>query len=155
VKNNYGFDASILILPEEETPEPVKEKGKKKKSPKIVKPKPDARGVVIKRTFAITDAEGVLLPRGKNAKEEADKALATLVAANKDLRDLVFLRFSGDAILQTLAGLLLTLGWHLNEEDLPLPMNLSGIEKLTNGPQKLVLITLQKWKPEEIEDQDQ
>ena len=154
VKNNYGFDPAILILPEEETAESAtKDSKKKKKSPKITKPKVDARGVVIKRTFAVTDAEGTLLPRGKNAKEEADKALATLVSANKDLRDLVFLRFSGDAILQTLSGLLLTLGWHLNEEDIPLPMNLSGIEKLTNGPQKLVLVSLQKWKPEEVEDQ--
>jgi len=137
IKANYGFDPALLVLPSAE-------KGKKKA--KIS----DARRVIHKRLIGVVDSRGTLWHRGKVSKEEAEKVLSVIQTANVDSRDLVLVRFSGDALLQCLAPIQLALAKMVDGEDIP--WSVTQIQQITFQQQEVPIFTLKKWKSEEVEE---
>jgi len=138
VKGATGFDPAILVAP-------TKAKGEKA-------PKSHSTVVIHKRTSAVTDSEGKVWARTTAAKEEAEKTLAILQEAGLDCRDLVFMRFEGEAIFQSLAPLQLAIGRVFNEEEKP--MGIGSIKQVTHNSTEVAVMELRKWKPEEVEEED-
>jgi hypothetical protein len=88
--------------------------------------------------------------RGKVSKEEAEKVLSVIQTANVDSRDLVLVRFSGDALLQSLVLIQMVLAKLVDGEDIP--WSVTQIQQITFQQQEVPIFTLKKWKSEEVEE---
>lgn len=129
VKGALGFDPAILV------------------SPKEKKAKAHSTTVIHKRLFAITDSTGSIWSRTSAAKEEAEKSLVILQEAGLDTKNLLLMRFEGEAILQSLTPLQVAIGRFFNKEEVP--MGIESIQQVTSNSTEISLFSLRKWNSEE------
>jgi len=128
-----GFDPAVGV---KEPPTP-KKKGYKKTSVS------DVTSVVQKRCFGVVTAEGQLITRS-TAKDEGEEVLAKIKGANIPAKDLLFLRFEGEAAYMSVFPLISGL-----EAKMDTKLILSRIYQVSQGAQELSVFKLREWPQED------
>lgn len=142
LNKNSNFDPAIFIPASEE-------KGKKKA-------KSDVKMVIHKRLVAVTDSKGEIWVRPLAAeamatlKSSLEKQLEGIQKANLDCRNLLFFRFSGDAVLLSLTPIQAALAKFSGDEA---PWSITDIQQVTWQQQQTAIFTVRKWNPDDVEDE--